>query len=69
MNAAARIARRLVRKIVKPVVLWWTDRAIHEAKDRADFYMYLRRSAGPMERRQRERAVQLIGRRNEVRGW
>jgi len=66
---AARIARRLVRKIVKPVVLWWTDRALREAEDQADFYMHLRRSAGPMERRQRERTVQLIGRRNEIRNW
>lgn len=66
---AARIARRLVRKIVKPLVLWWTDRALQEAEDLADFYMHLRQSVPPMERRQRERQVQLIGRRNEVRGW
>ena len=66
---AARIARRLVRKIVKPVVLWWTDRALREAEDQADFYMHLRQAAGPMERNQRERQVRLIGRRNQVRGW
>jgi hypothetical protein len=66
---AARIARRLVRKIVKPVVLWWTDRALREAEDMADFYMHLRRSVPPMERRQRERAVELVGRRNEIRNW
>jgi hypothetical protein len=66
---AARMARRLVRKIAKPVVLWWTDRALREAEDQADFYMHLRRAAAPMERRQRERAVQLVGRRNEIRGW
>jgi hypothetical protein len=69
VTAAARIARRLVRKIVKPVVLWWTDRALREAEDLADFYMHLRRCAGPMARRQRERAVQLVGRRNEIRTW
>lgn len=66
---AIRIARRLVRKAIKPVVLWWTDRALSEAEDLADFYTYLRRSAGPMARRQRERAVQLVGRRNEIRTW
>lgn len=65
----ARIARRLVRKIVKPVALWWTARALREAEDQADFYMHLRRAAVPMERRQRERAVQLVGRRNEIRTW
>lgn len=69
MIAAARMARRLVRKMVKPVVLWWTDRALREAEDQADFYMHLRRSIVPMERRQRERAVQLVGRRNEIRTW
>ena len=66
---AARIARRLVRKLIKPVALWWTARALREAEDLADFYMHLRRSVPPMERRQRERAVQLVGRRNEIRTW
>jgi hypothetical protein len=69
MGTIIHIARHLVRKIVKPVVLWWTDRALKEAEDQADFYMHLRRSIVPMERKQRERQVQLIGRRNEVRGW
>jgi hypothetical protein len=66
---AARIARRLVRKLIKPVALWWTARALREAEDLADFYEHLRRAAQPMERRQRERAVQLVGRRNEIRTW
>jgi hypothetical protein len=66
---AARIARRLVRKIVKPVALWWNERALREAEDLADFYAHLRRAAQPMERRQRERAVQLVGRQNQIRGW
>ena len=66
---SARIARRLVRKIVKLVVLWWTDRALREAEDQADFYMHLRRSIVPMERSERERAARLVGRRNEIRGW
>jgi hypothetical protein len=66
---AARIARRLVRKLLKPAVLWWTERALHEAEDQADFYMHLRQTAVPMERRQRERAVRLVGRRNQIRTW
>ena len=66
---AARIARRLVRKIVKPVALWWNERALREAEDLADFYMHLRRSIVPMERNERERAVRLLGRRNWVRSW
>ena len=67
--SAARIARRLVRKLVKPVALWWTGRALREAEDLVDFYSHLRRSVPPMERSQRERQVQLIGRRNQIRGW
>jgi hypothetical protein len=66
---AARIARRLVRKLVKPVALWWNERALREAEDQADFYMHLRRSIVPMERNERERAVRLVGRRNKIRGW
>ena len=68
MNAA-RIARRLVRKLAKPLALWWTARALKEAEDLADFYMHLRQSVAPMERRQCERQVQLVGRCNEIRGW
>jgi hypothetical protein len=66
---AARIACRLVRKIAKPVALWWNERALREAEDLADFYRYLRQSAAPMERHQRLRAVQLVGRRNAIRSW
>jgi hypothetical protein len=66
---AARIARRLVRKLAKPAALWLNARALREAEDQADFYMHLRQSVVPMERRQRERAVQLVGRRNQIRGW
>ena len=66
---AARIARRLVRKLVKPVVLWWTDRALREAEDQADFYMHLRRHIADIEKRARVRTVQLVGRRNQIRSW
>jgi hypothetical protein len=66
---AARIARRLVRKLVKPVALWWNERALREAEDQADFYMHLHRAALPMSRNYKERAVQLVGRRNEIRTW
>ena len=66
---AARIARRLVRKLVKPAALWWNERALREAEDQADFYMYLHRAALPMSRNYQERAVQLVGRRNQIRTW
>lgn len=66
---AARIARRLVRKIVKPVALWWNERALREAEDQADFYMHLRDHVVDIEKRARVRAVQLVGRRNTIRSW
>lgn len=69
MITAVCIARRLVRKIVKPVALWWTDRTLREAEDDADFYMHLRGSLVAVEKKARARAVQLVGRRNEIRTW
>jgi hypothetical protein len=66
---AARVARRLVRKIVKPAALWVTARALRRAEARAEHLMQLRRDIVPVERRERERAVRLIGRRNQIRGW
>lgn len=66
---AARIARRLVRKLVKPVALWWTARALREAEEQADFYMHLRSHIVDIEKRARVRTVQLVGRRNAIRTW
>ena len=66
---AARIARRLVRKIVKPVVLWLADHRIAEAEARADHYMRLRSDLVGMEKDMRVHAVVLIARRNQIRSW
>jgi hypothetical protein len=66
---AARIARRLVRKLVKPVALWLAERALREAEDQADFYMHVRSNIIEFEKRARVRTVQLAGRRNQIRGW
>jgi|GEM_PF-5273624 len=66
---AARIARRLMRKLVKPVALWWNERALREAEDQADFYMHLSAHVVDIEKRARMRAVQLVGRRNTIRSW
>jgi hypothetical protein len=69
MNAAARIARRLVRKIVKPVALWLADFKIAEAEAQADHYMQLRGDLVGMELDMRKHAVVLAARRNEIRNW
>lgn len=66
---AARIARRLVRKIVKPVALWLADFQIAEAEAQADHYMQLRGDLVGMESDMRVHTVRLIGRRNQIRTW
>jgi hypothetical protein len=66
---AARIARRLVRKLVKPVALWWTSQQLRRSEMLADHYHSLRVELVPLERREREQAVRLVGRRNQIRGW
>lgn len=69
MIAAVRIARRLVRKLAKPVALWLATRQIRLSEERADYLMRLRADILPVEKRERERSVHLVGRRNEIQGW
>jgi hypothetical protein len=66
---AARIARRLVRKIIKPFVLWLAELQIAEAEAHADHYMRLRSDLVSMEKDMRVHAVVLIARRNQIRNW
>lgn len=66
---AARIARRLVRKLVKPFALWLADFQIAEAEAQADQYMTLRHELIGMEKNMRVHAVVLVGRRNQIRTW
>lgn len=66
---AARIARRLVRKLAKPAALWLTARALRRAEERAEYLMQVRRQIVPIEHAERLRAVQLVGRRNQIRAW
>jgi hypothetical protein len=67
--AAARIARRLVRKIVKPAVLWWTGHQLRRSEVLADHYHELRSQIVPLELRERRRQVELTARRNQIQGW
>lgn len=66
---AARIARRLVRKLIKPAALWLADLQIAEAEAQADHYMSLRGDLVGMEKDMRVHAVVLIARRNQIRSW
>jgi len=66
---AARIARRLARKLVKPAALWLNARALARAEERAAHFMNLRSQVVPFELRERKRAVRLTARRNQIAGW
>jgi Holliday junction resolvase-like predicted endonuclease len=66
---AARITRRLVRKLAKPAALWLTQRALRRAEARADYFLDLRNQVVPFELAERKRAVQLTARRNHIQGW
>ena len=69
MIAAARIARRLVRKIVKPAALWLNALQLRDAEEDADFYKQMRDNLVVVEKKARVRAGRLVGRRNEIRTW
>jgi hypothetical protein len=66
---AARIARRLVRKLIKPFALWLADLQIAEAEAHAEHYAQLRGDLVGMEKDMRVHAVVLVARRNEIRNW
>ena len=69
---AARIARRLVRKIVKPAALLWTKHQLAQAEKRAEHFMNMRSQIVPLELRElyeRKRAVQLTAKRNRIQNW
>ena len=66
---AARIARRLVRKIIKPFALRLADFQIAEAEAQADHYMRMRSDLVGMEKDMRVHAIVLIARRNSIRNW
>jgi hypothetical protein len=66
---ATRIARRLMRKIAKPAALWWTNRQLAEAEERAQHFLELRAQVVPFELRERRRAVQLTAKRNSIQNW
>lgn len=69
MNTAARIARRLVRKLIKPAALWLADLQIAEAEAHAEHYMKLREDLVDMEKHMRVHAVVLAARREQIRNW
>ena len=59
-----RIARRLARKLAKPAALWRIERQLRGSRSRATTV-----TRGAAAQLQRQHQVQLIGRRNLIRGW
>lgn len=69
MTAAARIARRLVRKLVKPAALWLNDRALRQSEAQFAHFQTMRGLLPHYEQHEKLRQVKLIGRRNQIRTW
>lgn len=66
---AARIARRLVRKIVKPAALWLTDRALTASAGEAARLLQMREDIVGLVRTERIREVRLMARRKQISNW
>ena len=66
---ATRSPRRLARKLAKPVVLWWTELQLLASEARESDCITARGIQVPMSRNERKRQVDLIARRNQIRGW
>lgn len=64
-----RTPRRLARKLAKPVALWWAELQLLASEARESDCITARGVQVPMRRYERARQVDLIARRNEIRGW
>lgn len=64
-----RIARRLVRKLIKPAVLWTIQRQLRASETREGDLIAARGVLVQMKQYERLHQVKLIGRRNQVREW
>ncbi|MGZ3349145.1 MAG: hypothetical protein ACXU89_09395 [Xanthobacteraceae bacterium] len=66
---AARITRRIVRKITKPMALWWTNRQLAQAEERANYFMDMRNQVVPFELHERRRTVELTAKLRQIENW
>jgi hypothetical protein len=64
---ATRIARRLMRKIAKPVVLLWTNCEIRRTQNELHYFDRVLRGLVPNDLRQE--LVELIAKRNRIQSW
>lgn len=66
---AARIVRRLARKLFKPAALWLNASQLASSEAREKDLITARGITVPMEQYERKRQVELIARRNQIRSW
>ena len=66
---AARIARRLVRKLIKPFALWWTAWQLKQSREDVDYFESFRALLAQKEQEQQIRQLLLTRQRNEIAGW
>lgn len=69
MKVAARIARSLARKAFKPAALLLVHAQLRSNQARVERLINPPRMLVPVQRKARKRQIQLINRRNEIRGW
>jgi hypothetical protein len=67
MNAITRIARRLARKIIKPAAMALADYRVHRAQARVRYFERVLCGLTPHDLKLK--ALQEIGRRNQIAGW
>ena len=69
MRTITRIARRLVRKLIKPVALWWTNWQLKQSREDVDYFESFRVLLAKKEHEQHVRQLCLKMRQREIEGW
>lgn len=67
--ALYRVPRRLVRKAVKPLVLWLNAWRYKQSESEVDKLNSIREDASRLMRAEHQRQVKLAVRRNEIVRW
>lgn len=67
--ALYRVPRRLVRKAVKPLVLWLNAWRYKQSESEVDRLNSMREDASRLMRAEHQRQVKLAVRRNEIVRW
>jgi len=69
MTALYRIARRLVRKALKPALKWLIAWQYKRSEEEVEHLQFLRELLPKKEHAQRRRQVRLQERHNRISGW